>query len=294
MAAATAEAQAPAEQHQEGQAALAGLVPALLAQAWPLLDLANLRDTLPAFKAAVLAVVTHYGRASAAAALEHYRAERLAAGVHTRVTLPMPPDPTPDVVASAVDWALTDLWGPPSPQVEQASLAKLEGAVQRLVLDQGREAVLTAVHSDPQAKGWARIPNVGACSFCLMLASRGAVYKSESSAEFQAHDHCECTAEAWWRGHYEPTARVRAAQALWRDSTKGRSGNDARVAFRQAVEGRPVTGTTGAKKVSTEPIVGHGLTRSQVDQQLKTVRALKPSEWRTKRLAELEGLLTKH
>jgi len=37
---------------------------------------------------------------------------------------------------------------------------------------------------------------------------------------------------------YEPPARVREAQALWVSSTRGKSGNAARIAFRQAVEGR--------------------------------------------------------
>ena len=297
MAAATAETpqqQHPGETHQQAQESLAGLIPALLATAWPLLDISDLAGSIPKLKAAVLAIVTHYGRASASLALQHYRDQRYAAGVHTGVQLPMPPAPSTAEVSSAVDWALSGLWGPPSPEAEQAAKTNLEVAADRLVVEQGRQAVLDAVRHDPQAKGWARIPDAGACAFCLMLAARGAVYKTESAASFQVHDNCHCTPEAWWRGHYEPTARVRAAQALWRDSTKGRSGNDARVAFRQAVEGRPVTGTTGPKHESLEPIVGLGLTRSQVEHQLETVRALKPSAWRTKRLAELEQLLVHH
>jgi hypothetical protein len=33
-----------------------------------------------------------------------------------------------------------------------------------------------------------------ACDFCSMLADRGAVY-GEASAEFEAHDHCSCSAQ---------------------------------------------------------------------------------------------------
>src|SRR5699024_3124565 len=45
--------------------------------------------------------------------------------------------------------------------------------------------------------GWARVPSgAETCSFCLMLASRGAVYESERSAGgdgHKFHGDCDCT-----------------------------------------------------------------------------------------------------
>jgi hypothetical protein len=38
----------------------------------------------------------------------------------------------------------------------------------------------------------------------LTLAARGPVYKSEQSADFQAHDHCGCAAEPFYRGSAWP------------------------------------------------------------------------------------------
>jgi len=60
----------------------------------------------------------------------------------------------------------------------------------RHVANGGRE---TAVEAARRGRGrWYRVTGPGACEFCLMLESRGAVY-SESTADFQAHDGCGCS-----------------------------------------------------------------------------------------------------
>lgn len=47
--------------------------------------------------------------------------------------------------------------------------------------------------------GYARVPNLGACAFCIMLASRGFMYHSERSAKYRKrdgekyHEHCNCS-----------------------------------------------------------------------------------------------------
>ena len=245
----------PAETHQLGQAALVSLIPALLREAWPLLDLHDLSGTMPRFTAAVRAIVQRYGQASAAGALAYYQQERRAASVPGRPVSRLAPSPSDSVIEAAVSWATTDLYGPVTPEAETKALQLLDGAVQNLVLDQGRDTIIGAVQQDKQAKGWARVTSPGACSFCIMLALRagaGFLYRSKQSADFRAHTPnangsgglCQCHAEPVFTA-YEPSAAMREHQALWKSSTKGRSGNDARNAFRQALEGRPVTGTTG-------------------------------------------------
>jgi len=237
-----------------GQAALVSLIPKLLREAWPLLDLHDLKGTMPQFTAAVRSIVARYGQASAAGALTYYKAERQAAKVPGRPSLRLAPSPTDSVIEAAVSWATTGLYGPVTPEAESTALRQLDGAVSNLVLDQGRDTIINAVRQDRQAKGWARVTSPGACSFCVMLALRagaGFLYTSKQSANFRAHTPnadgsgglCQCHAEPVFTS-FEPSARMREAQALWKDSTKGRSGNDARNAFRQAMEGRPVTGST--------------------------------------------------
>ena len=162
------------------------------------------------------------------------------------------PTPADSVIESAVSWATTDLYGPVTPEAETKAMTRLDESVSQLVLDQGRDTIIGAVQQDKAAKGWARVTEPGACSFCIMLALRagaGLLYKRESSADFQSHTNCRCHAEPVFTA-YEPSAHMRDMQTLWTDSTKGRSGNDARNAFRQAVEGRPITGAKAAKRVA--------------------------------------------
>jgi hypothetical protein len=281
-----------ADEHRTGQAALVSLIPALLRQAWPLLDLHNLQGTMPAFTAAVKAIVARYGKASAAGALDYYRVERQAASMPGRASMKMAPTPADSVIESAVSWATTDLFGPVTAQGETKALDRLDTAVSQLVLDQGRDTIIAAVASDKAAKGWARVTEPGACSFCTMLALRagsGLLYYSKRGADFRSHDNCRCHVEPVFTA-YEPSAHMREMQKLWDSSTKGRSGVDARNAFRQAMEGRPVTGTTGAKKARAL-LSGTNMDRPQVEFLLKQAQGMPDSPWRTKQIARLSKLL---
>jgi hypothetical protein len=248
------------------QVGLAAVVSEAIARLWPSLDLLHLGSSLPAFKAAVALEVQRYAQASASLAARQYKLQRSAAGVPGSFGA-IPADPPPvEQIAQAVDWAVQPLWNrnvvahaqaggtavieapvkvaeAPATEVPSAgsaiadAKARLAAASERLVLDAGRNTVIDNAERDRKAKGWARIPEPGACSFCLMLATRGAVYRSEASGGFKTHDNCRCHVEPVFNA-YEPSAAVRQAQALWASSTRGKSGNAARIAFRQAVEGR--------------------------------------------------------
>ena len=81
-----------------------------------------------------------------------------------------------------------------------ASSARVQtmGSVGRLVLNAGRETVLSTVNADRRILGWQRVTS-GGCEWCRMLAGRGAAYKSEGTSSFDAHDHCVCSAEPVYR-----------------------------------------------------------------------------------------------
>jgi hypothetical protein len=68
----------------------------------------------------------------------------------------------------------------------------IEGGLQLRVANAARETVRLSSIEDPKAQGWQRSASAG-CSFCRMLAARGAVY-SERTVDFAAHDHCRCHA----------------------------------------------------------------------------------------------------
>jgi len=74
-------------------------------------------------------------------------------------------------------------------------LVRTIGTLSKLVLAGGRQTITTAVQDDRKALGWGRVTGGDPCTFCRMLASKGPVYKSERSAEFDAHDHDACTPE---------------------------------------------------------------------------------------------------
>lgn len=82
----------------------------------------------------------------------------------------------------------------------QVAFVRTSGAVSRHILNGGRDTILQSVARDEQALGWSRITDSDPCYFCLTLAARGPVYKTEETADFPAHDHCGCGAEPFYRG----------------------------------------------------------------------------------------------
>lgn len=91
--------------------------------------------------------------------------------------------------------------------------AAIKAFVDRLTAGMGRHARgasrdLVLATASANRMRWARsLSGAENCAWCAMLASRGAVY-TEKSVRFQAHDHCDCSAELvpsadQWRGRDE-------------------------------------------------------------------------------------------
>lgn len=135
------------------------------------------------------------------------------------------------------------------------------GAGVRHALNGGRTFSANAIARDPLAVGWYRVTKEGCCSFCAVLASRGAVYKEDSfdrsdprfegDGDVKVHDHCACTKEPIYRRDQPVADLNRTFEELWKgvaadedDVAKGRaakvgdkfSGNDALNAFRRRYE----------------------------------------------------------
>lgn len=148
-----------------------------------------LRDLLPA-------IITTYGQAGAALAAEWYDGLRARTGAKGRFTA-VPVEASDRGTQSLIGWAL-------NAATSDASLKILIlGGVQRRVADHVRLTVMDSSVADPAARGWQRV-GVGECKngFCDMLIARGAVY-TEATADFAAHDHCQCSAVPAFKG--EPT-----------------------------------------------------------------------------------------
>ena len=215
------------------------MAPALLA-AWSLVDLHNLSGTLPTYQKTIAGLVLKFGRMSAVVAANFYRDERTAAGVAGRF-LPKPATPAGlDQVNTAVSWATKGLWSPPKasaaatdasqavsgPSLELPGHVKnaqtlVKGVAQKMVVDTGRNTLIEAIQADTKARGWAREARPGACHFCALLSTRGAVYRSEETASFEAHDHCHCVPVPVFSAHYEPPAYVRQWNQIYTDHASG-------------------------------------------------------------------------
>lgn len=205
----------------------------------------RLQQSVPDWIEAVRALVAAYGQASSLLAADFYEAERVAARVTGRFTVPLL-DPPPDgQVEESLRWATKDLW-PRTPEeatpaqqqpidirLEQAQ-KKAEQVAQKLVADQGRGTVREAVRQDPQATGWARTAAIGACSFCKLLAIRGAVYEQDT-VKFRAHDGCHCGVLPIFRGQrFELSAKAAEWERLYREYAAPHSG-DQMARFRRAL-----------------------------------------------------------
>ena len=89
------------------------------------------------------------------------------------------------------------------------------GAASRFALNGGRDELLGQVRQDRRALGWQRVGAEAPCAFCLMLISRGPVYKGQSTADFESHDNCQCAAEPVMSEAAAWTSQAEQARATW-------------------------------------------------------------------------------
>lgn len=174
-----------------------------------------------------------WGDAAATVAAELYEAKRsMYLGTNYAASLADAPDAMR--TERLARWAV----GPLYDDVPDYALAvsQVVGGFQRLIADQGRATIVENVDRDTGATGWARHASANACTFCRLLATRGAVYKSRDAAATvggrssggvrtrtrgksplgaRYHDACRCIAVPVFGGEtYEEAPYVKA----WRDS----------------------------------------------------------------------------
>jgi hypothetical protein len=158
--------------------------------------------TRNALAAVLPAIGDTYGSAASALAADVYDDSRDAAGVVDKrgkrfraKAAPLADQGRYDALAG---WAVGPLFGgDPNPD---AVVSKVVGGMQRTTADAFRETIIDNTKRDPNAIGWRRIGHGNTCEFCRMLINRGAVYLSEESAGFLAHDLCNCTPAAAFQG----------------------------------------------------------------------------------------------
>lgn len=219
--------QADVERLAEANRDIRALVLAELAALWAALDVFDADATRDALLEAVPLLVAAYGGVAATVAADFYEEMRDAAGAPGRYT-PVPVAAFDlDDLAARIRWSVGPLYsGNPDPD---AALGRLETHVDEFTLQQGRETIAESVARDPAGPRWARVPLGDTCSFCITLASRGAVYRSaESAGEGRKfHGKCDCQATPVWPNEplpegYDPDALYEQYNAAAKAAGTGR------------------------------------------------------------------------
>lgn len=137
-----------------------------------------------------------YGEVSAAAAADFYDASRGDSGASGRFTATLADSRAASSTAGLVRWATDPLFtGNPAD-----ALARLGGIADAAALQDGKNTVMHNAKRDPAKPRFARVPSGKTCAWCLMLASRGAVYRSAETAGSAAkfHGNCDCQPTPSW------------------------------------------------------------------------------------------------
>lgn len=247
--AATPEGAALTESNRRRQLALRAALTSDLVTLWRSFDIGDVDGSWQSLAPAVTTLTTSARRDSAVLAASYFSDFRQAEGA-TGTFRPRPVwGVNPDAVATSlrvtgpVAFKRAISAGITPQQASSQALVSTTGAVSRIALDGGRNTIDGNVRRDSTALGWARVTDGAPCAFCAMLASRGAVYRSEFTAMYRGdggkyHDHCGCSAEPIYRKGAALPGRASEFSDLWAESTRGLSGNEARIAFRRAYEGR--------------------------------------------------------
>ena len=137
------------------------------------------------------ALAATYGEVAATVAADYYEEARAAAGAPGSYSARMAESAAASGVLAQVRWAVEPAWSGD----RAGALGRLAAVVDRYALQDGKNTMVLNAERDPARPRWARIPVGKTCAWCLMLASRGAVYRSAASAgdakDFHNEDDCQ-------------------------------------------------------------------------------------------------------
>lgn len=187
---------------------------------------------------------------SANRAAAAYSAMRLAAGTSSPFEPSSPRVLTEERIAQALNSAGPAVMrkalnaGATPVQARERMATTLTGTATRLALEAGRDVIEASIRDDDEALGWARVGDGDPCSWCSMLISRGAVYKSAVTAgdgRFggeKYHDHDGCQAVPIFDPESPILDRADELYADWKRVTAGHGGKDAINVWRRWWESR--------------------------------------------------------
>ena len=130
-------------------------------------------------------LVSVYGDESASVARDWYDDLRTEYETEQGITLPayaaLLADPwESDDVQTELGWVLAPLFLETGPDFKQAE-RRIDGKLQWLVGEMGRDTIATSARNDPVGTRYARHAREDACAFCRLMAARGASSRTEQS-----------------------------------------------------------------------------------------------------------------
>jgi hypothetical protein len=231
-----------AEAHRVAQARLGAQTIRMQRVSWPLLNLTNLSGSEATWLRTTVPIVSAQAVRSARLAGDYMVAARALDLGWDDDYRPLLARPNPEQIATSlrvtgpVEIRRLIGLGVPLQTVGRRAFVSSARAGSRLSLLGGRDTIMDSIRADRSALGWTRIGSGSPCGFCAMLISRGPVYRTAATGDFQAHDNCSCGAQPVYRREDGWTDQARLMRDTWREATAGKSGRDAVNAFRRAVE----------------------------------------------------------
>lgn len=182
-------AQADLEAYRQANSELSRLVQRDLAAFFASLNLGTPEAARDALLEFLPVLAAQYGDVAASLAAEFYEEMRAASGAVGAFTALSAPGVPAEAVQAKVRYLSGHLWTPEP----DGMLGGLLTAADKYVKQPGRSTV--AANAKREGVRWARVPTgAKTCSFCLVLASRDAVYHSQDTASAHYHGACDCVA----------------------------------------------------------------------------------------------------
>lgn len=186
--------------YRNAQAGLVSLAERDVRSFWASLDLSNPVRAARLLEQYLPELIQQYGEIGAAVASDFYAELREESPAARKAFSSILGDAIPfDQSAASTRWAVGPLFREEADTA--AALSNVLDVTDRLIKQQGRNTVEANARKDPLRVRYARVPSGSeTCKFCLMLASRGAVYlDSKAAGEVNKyHGKCDCVPTPVW------------------------------------------------------------------------------------------------
>lgn len=196
----------------EALADIKALIVAKLVEKWITDIQGNPADLVDDLRQFVLDIVAEFGQVAAATAIDFYESVRPPGSPPFR---PVPSVRDDLISGPSLNWSTAPLLG----DDPEKALERVAAEIQKAAQDAAVETMGQATSQDLLEVKYARWPtNDDPCAYCVLRASKGAVYWTEATAERGDHIKCQCNVTPVFEGEELPYNR----DAYLADYTAGR------------------------------------------------------------------------